>query len=236
MRSRALLADLGLPSTQLSLQIVSLLKQVQAKLEPAKIGSFLRLASKFSGKEASAAEAAVALAAAGIDADEGLVGDLLVLMGEDAGSSGGSGSRGGSLGAGDGRDFGDSGSAPSGERLLSRLNRKGDSARQWFIFPFSRDIAGAFCAGSLRFLVDRKSASVVETRITFNDGKRVQRFVLDGSPPSCRFDSVPAFPPVSSGRFVVYLLDVLSSCGIADVRYGTGSDSPTATARVDLEA
>jgi hypothetical protein len=232
MRSRALLSQLGLPPTIVSIQIVSMLKQLQARLDPARIASLVRTSAKFPGKESSAAEAAVILDAVGIDVDESSVEELLFVMGE--GDLADTGSRRRNSGNGGSEGSPDEGGHRSTAALLARINGKSGQERHWCVFPFSREIDGVPCSGSLRFLVDALAGTVIETRITFTDGKRTQRFVLDGNALSCRFDSNPAFLPVSLERFVVYLREHL---GLCDVSYGPVDGSRLSAAEsVDLEA
>jgi hypothetical protein len=219
----SILAELGLPESPLASFIVSFLGMSGLRFDPGKMRLYLKLASRFPGREEAAAEAAMILDRSGIEPTEASVARLLLLLDGDTGSF-----------SGDGRRSGDNAADGNERDFLRAVNRKREDGRQWIVVPFVKDIEGRRCTGSVRFLVDLDTRATVETRVTVKDGDRRWSFVLTDE--TCLFTANPPFGSVVLEKFVVYLKSILTPCGVTSVGWdASGGAAASGFPRVDLE-
>ena len=203
-------ATLGIPFTGLSAFILSYFRNLDVPFEQNHIRSIIKLASHFPGKEKKAAEAAMILESDGRLADIESVTWLLNMM------------------------EGHSDNTETGTAFLRSIQKKEGRNRYWLFLPFSRDINGRECSGSIRFLFDACTEKIIETRISMRDGIHSWEFELTEE--ACRFTVVPPVDSATSHKFREYLQSLLESTGITRVSYyDPGSYPSPGIKSIDLE-
>ena len=247
-----LLASSGIAPSEAAVRALSIFYVSKMRIDPPAIRRALLLAAAFPGKEPRAAEAAALLLQKGLPlAEENVRLALAVVEGRalyadtssrglgglqaDPEGKGGQGARGESGGeggmenAGGGQDEGSRGGGGffaefAGQNLL--FDREDNLARPaWLIVPFKRELAGAECSGSIRFLAGGLGGKAIETRITVisssleEEGTFSADFVINEG--GCGF----AFSPEPGGRQAARLRAELSraleAAGLASVaEYG----------------
>lgn len=216
-------SSLGIPETPVSASLVSFFRSINMRLDSETLRSIMKTASRFRGRELRAAEAAAILVERGIEADDNTVSRMIDLMEGRAGLVNDDGSdNGGSEGAGGERDF------------CAFVNQKKGRDLHWIVVPFSRNLGGRNCTGSVRFLLDLAGEKTVQTRVTLVDGERSWDFSIEGS--ACLFTSKPAFASVVFEKLVVYLKRQLTNSGIVTVSWHDPETGEHADIKsVDLE-
>lgn len=207
---------LGLPETEVSEYLISFFQNIHARLDQRFLNPLIRLTARFPGKEKHAAEAAAILSERGIEPSFESVSHLLDAI-EGRSNTESSDENGFSE-----RDF------------LSFINHKKGQERHWIIIPFKRVIEGCACSGSIRFLIDTRNLSHIETRITYIENAHTWDFsISDGV---CQFTANPPFKSVIFEKFVIYLKDILLKSGITGVTYYLpGVKTQSLIKPVDLE-
>ena len=178
------LTALGVPPDAVSLAIVRFMRQFGCKFDEAAASRARKLAAKFPGREAQAAEAALYALEKGIDADERMVEKILDAHGGAEGAfawpQGADGSGGGGSGSAEGGDAVDDEDARGEESFLSGLfeqktlvraeagfltlcNHIVSSNLHWILLPFEQ---GEHTRGIIRFLcnIAQKTLEKAEIR------------------------------------------------------------------------